>query len=128
MSQRVPPRPTLCAIGTMEKKSPSKQPLHFSTVYLHSVPRGRRGKHNEIVGKILEDLDSLEPGTALRIPLESFGNQKLANVRAAVSRATKARKIPVASSSDSRYFYLWFEPSADANGSSGGGTKRRKKK
>ena len=112
----------------MEKRSPSKQPLHFSTVYLHSVPRGRRGKHNEIVGKILEDLDALEDGTALRIPLESFGDQKLANVRAAVSRATKQRKIPIASSSDSRYFYLWFESSADGNGSSDGAARRRKKK
>ena len=122
------PRALFVRLETMEKRSPSKQPLHFSTVYLHSVPRGRRGKHNEIVGKILEDLDALEDGTALRIPLESFGEQKLANVRAAVSRATKQRKIPIASSSDSRYFYLWFEPSTDGNGSSDGTGKRRKKK
>jgi hypothetical protein len=45
-----------------------------------------------------------------------------------VSRATKQRKIPVASSSDNRYFYLWFESSADGNGSKGGAVKRRKKK
>lgn len=92
----------------MDRKQTSK-PRHFSTVYLHSVPQGRRGKHNDIVGKILEDLNSLHDGTALRIPLESFGNQKLANVRAAVSRATKKRNMEIASSSDDRYFYLWFE-------------------
>lgn len=91
----------------------SHKPMHFSTVYLHSVPAGRRGKHNEIVGKILEDLDGLQDGTALRIPLESFGNQKLANVRAAVSRATKKRKMDIESASDGRYFYLWF---SDGNG------------
>jgi len=75
---------------------------------LHSVPVGRRGKHNEIVGKILEDLDTLQDGTALRIPLESLGSQKFANVRAAVSRATKKRKMNLESASDGRYFYPWF--------------------
>jgi hypothetical protein len=91
----------------MNSKKNSK-PMHFSTVYLHSVPAGRRGKHNEIVGKILEDLEALQDGTALRIPLESFGSQKLANVRAAVSRATKKRKMEIETTSDGRYFYLWF--------------------
>jgi hypothetical protein len=91
----------------MDSKKNSK-PMHFSTVYLHSVPAGRRGKHNEIVGKILEDLESLQDGTALRIPLESFGSQKLANVRAAVSRATKKRKMNIESATDGRYFFLWF--------------------
>lgn len=111
----------------MEKRSPSKQPLHFSTVYLHSVPRGRRGKHNEIVAKILEDLNALQDGTALRIPLESFGDQKLANVRAAVSRATKQREMPIASASDSRYFYLWFDTNGDGAGRDGNGKRRKKK-
>jgi hypothetical protein len=97
----------------MDSKNKPK-PMHFSTVYLHSVPAGRRGKHNEIVNKILEDLDALQEGTALRIPLESFGAQKLANVRAAVSRATKKRKMDVETASDHRFFYLWF--SQDGHG------------
>jgi hypothetical protein len=96
-------------------------------VYLHSVPRGRRGKHNEIVAKILEDLDTLQDGTALRIPLESFGDQKLANVRAAVSRATKQREMPIASASDSGYFYLWFDTDGDGVARDGNGKRRKKK-
>lgn len=101
----------------------TKQPMHFSTVYLHSVPTGRRGKHSHIIGKILEDLSALQEGTALRIPLDSFGEQKLANVRAAVARATKQRAMDIASASDEKYFYLWF----DGDGANGNSRRKRKK-
>lgn len=108
-----------------KRQDSNNKPKHFSTVYLHSVPTGRRGKHHEIVRMIMEDLAALQNGTALRIPLESFGDQKLANVRAAVGRAARQRRMPVASASDGNYFYLWFEDDGDRPRSKRAGKRQK---
>ena len=41
----------------------------FKTTDIANVPRGRKGKHHVIVAAILADLERLEPGHALKIPI-----------------------------------------------------------
>lgn len=42
--------------------------MHFTTMVQADVPQGRNGKH-KIVTTILRDLDRLENGAALKVPL-----------------------------------------------------------
>lgn len=41
--------------------------MHFKTIVQSDVPQGRKGKHREIVSTILNDLDQLKDGAALKI-------------------------------------------------------------
>lgn len=79
----------------------------YVTVEIGEVPRGRRGKHHGTVENILADVESLKDGSALRVPLDSFGRIKLANVRAALSRAAKQRDLPIVTASDGDHLFIW---------------------
>jgi hypothetical protein len=72
-----------------------------------SIPHGRKGKHNTIVAKILADLDRLDMETAIVVPLDDLSGEKMANVRSALNRATRQKKMSVATSADDKYFYVW---------------------
>jgi hypothetical protein len=60
-----------------------------------------------IVSMILDDLDKLEMERAVLVPLESLEGEKMENVRSALNRATRQRKMFVATATDDRYFYIW---------------------
>jgi hypothetical protein len=83
------------------------QPLNFANKLITSIPHGRKGKHNTMVAKILADLDRLDMETAILVPLDGLNGEKIENVRSALNRATKQKKIPVATSTDDQYFYVW---------------------
>ena len=83
------------------------QPLNFTNRLIASIPHGRKGKHNVIVAKILSDLDRVDMETAILVPLGDLRGEKMANVRSALNRATRQKKISVATSADDRYFYVW---------------------
>jgi len=51
-------------------------------------------------------LERLEDGRAIRIPLTELPDSK-ENVRSALNRATRKRNLPVITSSDTEYFYIW---------------------
>jgi hypothetical protein len=87
----------------MVKQTP---PRNFKTISQDDLPLGRTGKHHEVVGQLLEDLEQLEVGRAIRIPLADLPDSK-ENVRSALNRATRKRKLEVATSSDDDYFYIW---------------------
>jgi hypothetical protein len=70
------------------------------------VPKGREGKHKEIVLQLLSDISRLESGSALKIPIFELPDSK-ENIRSALSRATKQRGIEVATSSDDEFLYVW---------------------
>lgn len=70
------------------------------------VPQGRTGKHKEIVTAILADLDKLESGSALKIPLAELGDSK-ENVRSALNRASRKQKRNVATAADDQFLYVW---------------------
>src|ERR1700756_4109644 len=85
---------------------PQKTSMNFRTMAQVDVPRGRNGKHKEIVTKILSDLDQLQGGVALKVPLAELveGKEK---VRAALNRATHKGGRNVATATDANYLYVW---------------------
>ena len=78
---------------------------------------------------ILDDLDKLDPERAVLVPLDSLEAEKMENVRSALNRATRQRKMLVATATDDKYFYVWRTepkktPAAPAKLSSQGNNQR----
>jgi len=89
---------------------PKKQPMHFAHMPQLDVPQGRNGKHKRIVTKILSDLDQVQNGIALKVPLAELAESK-EKVRSALNRATRKSGRTVATASDDSYLYVWNETS-----------------
>jgi len=85
-----------------------KVSMNFSTMSQVDVPQGRNGKHKDIVTKILSDLDQLQKGIALKIPLAELADGK-ENVRSALNRATRKSGRTVATATDDTFLYVWNE-------------------
>jgi hypothetical protein len=85
-----------------------KTPMNFRTMAQVDVPQGRNGKHKLIVTKILSDLDQLQAGIALRIPLADLAEGK-EKVRSALNRATHKAERSVATATDDNFLYVWNE-------------------
>jgi hypothetical protein len=81
--------------------------MHYSSVNRSDVPQGRKGKHRKAVSDILGDLSQLDAQQAVKIPLSSLKGEKVQNLRSALNRVTRERKIPVVTSSDEKYLYVW---------------------
>ena len=90
----------------MAKSRPTSIPMHFKTMAQADVPEGRNGKHKHIVTIILNDLNRLEHGAALKVPLSALADGK-ANVRSALNRATRKAGRIVATASDEHFLYVW---------------------
>ena len=71
-----------------------------------NVPTGRRGKHNGIVSQILSDLEGLDAGQCLKIPLAELPDTKV-NIRSALNRASHKRSERVATAADEQFLYVW---------------------
>ncbi|MGH9591126.1 MAG: hypothetical protein ACRD25_12080 [Terracidiphilus sp.] len=78
----------------------------FPAILQHEVPKGREGKHKRIVTALLNQIDHLAHGTALKVPVAALPDSK-ENIRAALNRATRQRGLHVATSSDSANLYIW---------------------
>lgn len=87
-------------------KKPAAFKASFETMQQIDVPQGRNGKHRRIVTAILEDVEHLKSGEAVKVPLEGLGDSK-ENVRAALSRESKKRKLMVATAADGSHLYIW---------------------
>lgn len=85
---------------------PPKRVRRFNTTSRADVPTGRHGKHRDIVTQILNDLDGLGTGTALKIPLDELPDTKI-NIRSALNRATHKIGKSVATAADDGYLYVW---------------------
>jgi hypothetical protein len=81
-------------------------PRHFKTMVQADVPQGRNGKHKLIVTNILEDLDSLALGAAMKVPLAALDESK-EKVRSALNRATRKAGRKVATATDTEFLYVW---------------------
>jgi hypothetical protein len=68
------------------------------------------------VSDILGDLSKLNAEEAVKIPLSSLGGEKMQNLRSALNRVTRDKKISVVTSSDDKYLYVW---SADTSKNAG---------
>ena len=82
-------------------------PPNFASGLVSTIPHGRKGKHNLIVSMILDDLARLDPEKAVLVPLDGLDGEKMENVRSALNRATRQRKMPVATATDEKYLYVW---------------------
>ena len=78
----------------------------FESVLQADVPKGRDGKHKNIITRLLGDIAKLDEGAALKIPLAQLPDTK-ENIRSALSRAARQAKINLATSSNSEYLYVW---------------------
>lgn len=86
----------------------NKSSMNFKTMAQLDVPQGRNGKHKQIVTSILADLDKLENGAALKVPLADLAESK-EKVRSALNRAIHKTRRNVATASDENFLYVWNE-------------------
>jgi hypothetical protein len=90
------------------KEVPVARRMNFKAMPQVDVPQGRNGKHKEIVTRILSDLDQVEDGIALKVPLDELTESK-EKVRSALNRATRKKGRVVATATDSSFLYVWNE-------------------
>jgi hypothetical protein len=81
-------------------------PMKFQSILQLDVPKGRDGKHKQIVTQLLSDIEQLVEGMALKIPLSALPDTK-ENIRSALNRATHFKGMEVATSSDAEFLYVW---------------------
>ena len=83
-----------------------KSARNYKTADRSDVPTGRNGKHKDVVTKILSDLEQLETGRCLKIPLSELPDTKV-NIRSALNRATRQIGKDVATAADEDFLYIW---------------------
>ena len=69
--------------------------------------RAAKEKHRKAVSDILADLSKLKAQQAVKIPLRGLNGEKMQNLRSALNRVTREKNIPVETSSDEKYLYVW---------------------
>ncbi len=89
------------------KQEGEQRATQYRTMLVSDLRIGRRGKHHDLVNGILTELEGLAEGSAMIIPLDDIGGVSLANLRSAVSRATKSRGVACETYSDNKSFYIW---------------------
>jgi len=97
----------------MSPRRSSSSPMNFKTMSVPDVPRGRNGKHKLIVSRILSDLEQVDIGVALKVPLDGLADSK-EKVRSALNRATRKAGLNVATASDDNFLYVWTERTGTA--------------
>lgn len=95
-----------------QRLSKKKYP-NYSRVLVSGLKRTRRGKHHDLMGKIMEDLRKCEAGFAVQIPLDSIEGVSVLNLRSAIVRAAAKESIGIITSSDGEYFYAWKADTSD---------------
>jgi TusA-related sulfurtransferase len=85
-----------------DKSSPDQ----FQSIRQSDVPKGRDGKHKQIILTLIAAIEKLADGSALKIPLAELPDSK-ENIRSALSRATRQKQLDIATSSDENFLYVW---------------------
>jgi hypothetical protein len=83
-----------------------KKQRRFDTTDRVNVPTGRNGKHKAIVTRILNELEGLNDGQSLKIPLSELPDNKV-NIRSALNRATHKLHKSIATATDEEFLYVW---------------------
>ncbi len=89
------------------RRSSRRAPPNFETISQHNLPNGRKGKHHSLLVQVLDDLQQLVDGRAIRIPLAEYPDFGVADLRSAIHRATTKLGLSVATSSDDEFLYVW---------------------
>ena len=97
-------------MGDHEESSPKA--MRFELILQAQVPKGRDGKHKQIITQLLSDIAQLPIGSALKIPLTELPDTK-ENIRSALSRAGRQNDLDLATSSDEHYLFVWKNPPKD---------------
>ena len=84
----------------------AEEQTKFESVLQVEVPKGRDGKHKNIITRLLGDIEKLDDGAALKIPLSQLPDTK-ENIRSALSRAARQANISLATSSNNEFLYVW---------------------
>jgi hypothetical protein len=92
--------------GMSNDSEVASKAMKFESVPQVNVPKGRDGKHKEIITQLLSDIEQLAVGSALKIPLAELPDSK-ENVRSALSRAARQKKINLATSSNDEFLFVW---------------------
>jgi hypothetical protein len=90
---------------------------NYESVNRADVPQGRKGKHRKVVADILADLTKLKAQQAVKIPLSTLNGEKMQNLRSALNRVTREKNIPVVTSSDEKFLYVWHADAPQNTGS-----------
>lgn len=90
----------------MKEKNNPPPKLHFAAIPLAAAANRRMGKHHKMVSQILSDLEELDEYSALKVEFLKAGVKK-ADLRAAVHRAAQKKNMPLATSSDDKYLYVF---------------------
>lgn len=80
--------------------------MRFSSILQADVPKGRDGKHKRIITQLLSDIEKLQQGSALKIPLAELPDTK-ENIRSALSRAASQARLAIATSSNDQFLFVW---------------------
>ena len=98
----------------MEKrfKQPEQRRGHpnFNRAAISGLKKSRKGKHHDLMKKVMEDLRHSEPGFAVEIPLVETSDTGVLNLRSAILRACAKEGLEVNTSSDDKNFYVWKAP------------------
>lgn len=78
----------------------------FKSILQTDVPKGRDGKHKDIVTRLLQNIRELKPGMALKVPLSDLPDSK-ENIRSALNRAAHLKELDIATSSNDEFLYVW---------------------
>lgn len=79
----------------------------YARVPIRSVKGHRHGKHHDLIDGILQELEALSEGSAMKIPLAPAISIPMANLRSAVHRGAKSRGWKVETTSDEENLYIW---------------------
>jgi len=90
----------------MAKKDVPIRKSMFATMQKIDVLQSRKGNHRKIVTDILAGVEALAPGEAAKVPFKALNDTK-ENVRAALSRESKKRKLTIATAADAEFLYVW---------------------
>jgi hypothetical protein len=91
-----------------EDKAKFSSPVgKYRQIQISSLDRGRRGKHHDLVQGIVKQLESIEAGSALEIPLDDVNGIGLANLRSAVHRGAISAGLAIETLADGKNFYVW---------------------
>jgi hypothetical protein len=104
------------------EEMPEVNTTRFESILQVDVPKGRDGKHKEIVTQLLNDIDQLNEGSALKIPLAELPDTK-ENIRSALSRAARQNNIDLATSSDEHFLFVWKVSRKGQSNGKGNGAK-----
>ena len=80
---------------------------NYGRTLISELRKSRKGKHHNLLFRIMEDLRGARSGFAVTIPLAGIGGVSVLNLRSAIVRAATKEKVSVATSSDDENFYVW---------------------